>query len=428
VWLWLLAVLAALVVLAPAAPQAWAWYHYWAGRSALDRYHGDEARGHLEECLRVWRGSIECHVLAARAARRAGDLKGAVDHLKEAQRLCNGTTEEITLETALLHAAAGDLDECEGFLNDFARRHPDRAPLAWEALAQGYLHVYRVTDAMTVLKRWLDAKPDDVQAEAQLGDVYWQISLAPKAAEHYRRVVELDPERVECRKRLAVGLMDGGHYEEALQHLELARQRRPDDADLLVHLAACYARVGRKRQARETLDAVLANDPDNGPALRTHGLIAYDEGNAAEAEKWLREAVRVGPGDYQANLTLAQALGLEGKEAESQDQQARAQKVKDRNERLNEITTREMSAKPHDPALQAELGRLQLELGYPDQAKSWLDSAAQLNPRLRAAHEGLADYYHQRGDEKQEAEERQKAEACPPPPSPPSSNPAPNGS
>jgi predicted Zn-dependent protease len=406
------AVLAALAGLALAAPHAWAWYHFAAGNAALDRYHGDEARGHLEECLHVWPQSVECHVLAARAARRAGDFPGAQDHLRDAQRLQKGPSEEVALETALLHAAGGDFDQYEDYLNEFSRKHPDRAPLVWEALAKGYLCVYRVNDALSVLKLWLDARPDDIQALAERGDVYWQLKSVGKAADSYRRVVELDPERVEERWRLAVGLMDGGHYEEALRHLEAVQKRRPDSLEVQVHLARCYARRDRKRQAKDMLDAVLTRDPANGPALRARGQIAFDDGQMADAEKWLRDAVRVMPDDQLANLALAQTLDhREGKEAEAKEQLARAEGIKNRMERLGEITTRELSAKPNDPALQAEFGQLLMDMGYKDIGKGWLERAVRLGPR--AAHTALADYFQKQGDLTKAAEERRAAEASP---------------
>ncbi|HZT81078.1 MAG TPA: hypothetical protein VFA26_12680, partial [Gemmataceae bacterium] len=50
--------LAALAVLAgvagAAAPYARAWYHFRAGREALQRYHAEEARAHFAAYLRVW--------------------------------------------------------------------------------------------------------------------------------------------------------------------------------------------------------------------------------------------------------------------------------------------------------------------------------------------------------------------------------------
>src|SRR5947199_10146364 len=68
-----------------AGVHGWAWYHFLAGRAALERYHAENARDHLEACLKVWPDSAETHFLASRAARRADDYESADRHLLEGQ-------------------------------------------------------------------------------------------------------------------------------------------------------------------------------------------------------------------------------------------------------------------------------------------------------------------------------------------------------
>jgi predicted Zn-dependent protease len=413
-WRWLAAVAVVGAAAVVAGPHGSAWYHFLAGRDALDRYRTDDARAHLAACLRVWPGSAEAHRLAARAARRADALEEAREHLTACQRLEKTPSDDTTLEWALLHAAGGDLGDVEDFLYETARNDPDKAPLVWEALACGYLRVYRVAEALTVLQKWLDARPDDLQALALRADVYWTVKAVGKATDDYRRVVARDPDRAEARERLGVGLMETGRFEEALPHLDWVRARRPDDPDVLVRLARCYMLADRERSARETLDAVLTAHPGYGPALCTRGLFAREAGQADEAEKWLREAVRATPDDYQANYMLATVLSEAGRGPEAKEQMARAQRLKDRLERFTEITTREMSMRPRDPALQAELGKLLLDKGYKDVGEGWLLSALKLDPHQRDAHLALADYYRDQGDAEKADYHRREAEAAPP--------------
>jgi predicted Zn-dependent protease len=399
-----------------AAPHLWAAYQLAAGRSALERGR-DEARGRLEACLRVWPDCAEAHLLAARAIRRAGYLDDdalaqAQEHVRTCQRLQKGPSEDVALEWACLHAAGGDLADVEDYLHDYARKHPDRAPLAWEALTQGYVRAYRTHDALDVLRKWLDARPDDETALALHGDVYWQGNSPARAVDDYRRVVQADPDRTEVRRRLAVGLIESGRYEEALGHLEQVRAKRPDDPDVLVLLARCYTQLDRPRQADDALRAALAARPGYGPALRTRGQIARRNGRPDEAEEWLREAVRAKPEDYQANFALGQALSEEGKDAEAKAQLARAEKIKDRNERVGEIVTCEMSMRPHDAALHAELGKLLIERGDKDAGERWLLSALALDSHLKAAHAALADYYQSQGDSEKAEEHRREAGAA----------------
>jgi tetratricopeptide (TPR) repeat protein len=400
-------------------PQAGAWYHFRAGCADLDRYHADDARRHFAVCLQTWPESAETHLLAARAARRAAAFEEARDQLRECQRLQKTPSDETALEWSLFHAAGGDLHDVEDFLYDFARRHPDRAPLVWEALTEGYLRVYRVVDALSVLQKWLEARPDDVQAHALRGEVYWTVNALGKSADDYRRVVELDSDRPEARWRLGVSLLEIGRYDEALPHLEEVRKQRPDDPDAQVRIARCLFGSDKRQRALEAVKAVVAAHPDYAPALRLRADLAKQAGNLDEAIGWLRDAVRASPRDYQANYDLGQLLQAAGREADAKEQLERAQKIKDVQERLGEIKTREMSMRPRDPALHAELGRLLMENGNAEVGARWLESAVRLDPGRRDVHRQLADFYQAQGDSEKAEPHRQAAGPSPsgdPPP------------
>jgi tetratricopeptide (TPR) repeat protein len=403
----LLALLVVLAGLALGAPHLRAWYHLRAARADLARYHAEAARAHLDRCLRVWPKSAEAHLLASRAARQAGDLEAADRHLRECQRLRQGTTDEITLEWSLLRAAAGHLDEVEEYLHRRAAQAPDEAPLVWEALAAGYARVYRVLDALAVLERWLEGRPDDVQALVLRGNVYRKVKASQSAAADFRRAVELAPERDDARWGLAVSLVEIGRYQEALTHLEQLRPRRPDDPELRVRVARCFARLDRRDEARRLLEEVLAAHPDNGPALLNLGQLLVQAGRPEEAEPWLRQAVRAQPHGYPANYALYDCLNKQDKGPEARAQLAVADAIKGDLDRVSEITTRQLSARPRDPALHCELGTLFIRGGHPEVGESWLLSALRQAPDYRPAHAALADYYRRRGDERAELHRRQ---------------------
>jgi predicted Zn-dependent protease len=408
---WLL--LAGLLLLAACAyggRHLWAWYHYRAACAALEAYHHDEARAHLDQCLQVWSPSVATHLLAARAARRAADFEEAKKQLKECGRADNKAPDAVTFEWSLLQASAGNLGQVEEFLVTQSEKDPAQAPLVWEALAEGYLRMYRVLDALSCLDNWLEREPNNPQAWFLRGNVHRQVNAVQKYVEDYRRVVELDPSRSEARWRLALGLVEVGRYEEARTHLEYVRQRQPDDPEVLVRLARCQHGLGQGEQARDLLDRVLHDHPDHGLALRTRGEIALQDAQPAEAEGFLRRAVRVLPHDYSSQWSLYLALQRqEGKAAEAQAQLARAEQLKEQNERLAEIRTRKMSKDPHNPALHCEMGTLLLSLGYKDVGEQWLLSALREKPDYAPAHKALADFYEEQGDTENAALHRGKA-------------------
>jgi tetratricopeptide (TPR) repeat protein len=407
----LIGLVLALLLLLTAGPQVRAWYHLRAGRTALEHYHAEEARGHFAVCCRTWPGRPDVYLLAGRADRLAGDLEAARTHLEECQRLEQTPSPQSTLEWILLRATGGDLDEVEQYLLARADKEPEQAPWIWEALAEGYLRMYRILDAVSCLDRWLAFQPDNPQALFLRGSARRRIKNPQKATPDFQRAVELDPERDDARWELALCLTETGRFDEALAQLETLRPRRPGDTELLIYMARCQGRMGRMKQAQELLDGVLADHPDSGLALRGRGELADLNGDLPEAEAWLWQAVRVLPYDYPAHWELHEALRRQGKTEAAKAQAAVIERLKKRLERLGEIASREMTLRPHDPALRCELGTLLLNLGHPELGERWLLSALAQDPNYAPAHTALAEYYQAQGDAERAAEHRLAASA-----------------
>jgi tetratricopeptide (TPR) repeat protein len=389
---------AALLVFGLAAPQAWAWYHLRAARSALARHHPEEARAALSLCAQVWGSRASVRLLAGQAARRSGDLETAERELRECLRLQRGATDETAFEWALLQAAAGNVREVEEYLQKRASESPSAGPLAWEALAVGYLRVYRTLDAMACLNHWLKQEPDNVRALELRGTTFVTGRGVVKGAEDYRKVLAIDPGRRETRWRLVGCLLDLGGYDEAAGHLEMLARDAPGDPDVAARLARCYHMQGRGEEGRRLLDDALLAHPDHPMCLRTLGQLELNAGRKPQAEAALRRAATSLPDDYQAQWLLFQALQQQGKQVEAKEQLTRAEEVKERNEHFAELTSRKLAEHPLDPALHYEMGAILARTGRPDVAAQWYQSAISLDPGHRAAHAALANHFRRTGD------------------------------
>jgi tetratricopeptide (TPR) repeat protein len=403
----------ALVLLAAGAawavPHLRAWRHLRAAQVHLERFRAAPARDHLRACLEAWPASPRVHLLASRAARLAGDFDEAEQHLRQAQRQGPALADEVVFEWALYRAARGDLGEVEEYLADRVRKAPDQAPLVWEALARGYLGTYRIADAVACLDRWLRVQPDFPPALALRGKVWMEGRAAKKALSDLERAVECDPADADARWDLALCLLDLHRDDRALPHLEHLRPLRPGDPEVLVRIARCFQMHGPTEQALPLLEAVLAEHPRHGLALRLRGQMALAAGSPTEAEVWLRQAVEVRPQDQQAQWALYQALLRQGKTADARTQMERAKRVEDQAELLAEITTRKMSKRPRDPAVHTELGILLIQMGQREAGSRWLLSALHLDQGYRPAHAALADHYQAEGDADRAAFHRQRA-------------------
>jgi tetratricopeptide (TPR) repeat protein len=370
-------------------PRLWAWRHFLQGRSELEHFHPEEARRHLSACLRFWPGHLEGQLLAARAARQLEDFEEAEEHLRQAQRLGPPSSEKLLREWALNRAAKGDLRQTESYLLPLAQEESEQALPACEALIQGYQRTYRIPEALFLLDLWQKRRPDDVRPLLLRGRLWTAFARWQRAVPDYRRVLELEPEREEAQRGLALCLTEIGQEEEAAPCWEALQRRHPADRDVQVNLARCWSHLGQGQTAQQMLQAVLQECPDHFLALHSLGKMFLDQQRPAEAETWLRRAVRLAPQDHNSHWLLYRALLQQDKTAEAERLLDRTKRLELRWERLTRIIQHELPSRPHDAALQAELGIFLLEMGYETAGRNWLLSALQEDPHCASARAAL---------------------------------------
>jgi Tfp pilus assembly protein PilF len=213
-----------------------------------------------------------------------------------------------------------------------------------------------------------------------------------------RQVLQIDPERDDARFRLAVLLIDGHLEGEAVPHLEYLQKRQPDRTQILVELARCYTVQGQYEQADTALSQVLAQDPNNREALAGRGKLYMQWERVEEAEKYLRLAVELDPGNYSARYQLYLCLSKLKKTEEADKQKARLETMEEDLRKLQKIVTERMQQNPNDPAVHYELAMISMKAGYGDEGVRWLHSCLKIDPYYPPAHKILATYYQRTGD------------------------------
>jgi tetratricopeptide (TPR) repeat protein len=374
-----------------ARPYLRAWYHFRAARAELQRYHTPQAIRHLRVCRDIWPNDPDVLLMAARAARRAR-IYSDTERLLWMYREIRGRDEAFVFEHLLLAAECRVdqvSDQCWGYLE---QGHSD-APLLLEALTRGYLRQYRLGQVRLCLDRWRQLQPDNPQA-LYLEGLYLldYVHAISTAADCYRRALELDPDHEEARLGLAVALVMGKSFAQAAEHFERLRQCQPDNPRVQVGLAECLDGLGETAEAVRLVDDVLAGQPASAPALSLRGQLALKNGQWAESESWLRQALRHKPLDHRARYSLILCLEKSGQQEEAQRQRRQLQQMEEDVSRFNEIVTKKIAQRPTDPALHCTLGQLLLRAGQREEGIRWLQSALRLDPRYTPARQALEDY------------------------------------
>jgi tetratricopeptide (TPR) repeat protein len=382
-------------------------HHQWrSAREALAANRPGEAHSRLAVCLWVWPRNLEVHLLAARAARLSGDMLAAEAHLNRCLKLHHGATEAVQLEFLLLRVQTGELDQVAPTLIDCVEnQHPESA-LILETLAHAYLRLLRYNAAYACLSRWLELCPEAVKAYQARGWVLERLNKPKLAAGDYRRALELDPDLMAVRLRVAEMLIEDKQVPEALPHLERLYDQQPEHPEVMARLGMCRYFQNQPEQARRLMEAALEHLPNDVSLLLHLAKLDLQEGRGAEAERRLRKLLEIDRSDIEALYTLASALQLQNRTDEADATLKQYQRRKEQLDRANKLLQEVADSPTARAADYAEIGDLLLRIGRDRLGVYWLEQALKRDPSHQPAHAALAAYFEKKGNREKAEEHR----------------------
>jgi len=382
--------------------------HQWhAAQAAVKARRLDEAQSRLDTCLIVWPRSVHVHLLAARVAWLRWDFEGAETHLKRCQKLEHGPTEAIQLEYFLMHAQAGQEDEVAPELSQYVENNSPETPIILETLAQAYLHKLRYGPAFYYLDRWTEAAPDSAEAFRWRGWVSERLNNPQGSMTDYQHALELDPDLVPVRLRLAEMFLDRNNAPEALPHLEQLSRQFPERADVMARLGQCRFAQGEAAEARPLLEAAVEQLPNDTALLITLAQLEVQENHPAKAEQWVRRALKVDPTDTDADFLLVGVLQEQGRWEEASAALEQHRKNTALLKRVAQVLQQDGERPNTDPDALSELGALFLRTNA-HAGMYWLNRALALDPKHQATHKALAEYYESKGNQDKAAYHRRQ--------------------
>lgn len=383
--------------------------HQWQSAQAAEKAGRlDEAQRSLELCLTLWPRSIPVHLLAGRVARRRGDFEGAETHLNRCLKLNHGASPEIQLEFLLMRVQGGEEGEAVSELFGlYVDQDSPETPLILETLAKTYMQNLRFGPAYACLGRWIAAAPDSAEALRLRGWVLEKLHDRDEATKDYKRALELDPNLVAVRLRLAELYLERKDPLPAVPHLEQLHQQFPDRPDIMARLGECRFWQGETEEARRLLEAAVQQLPNDSDTLIYLAKLAMQESKATEAETWLRRVLDLDPTDAEAEHLLSLSLQAQGRMEEAAAMQKRHEKDRATINRINDVLRRDADHPVTDPAALTEVGTMFLR---PNEraGRYWLHRALERDPNYQPALKALADHYESKGELDKAAQYRRR--------------------
>jgi putative PEP-CTERM system TPR-repeat lipoprotein len=190
----------------------------------------------------------------AMARGRWGDALGSYK-----TALAKENTSENALRVFQAMLVAESADKANAFLEGWIRGGTADAA-AHMALAEGYLRAGRLTAARQQYERLLRTGGEDAGILNNLANIAAKQG-DPVALEFAERAYRRAPDNALVRDTLGWLLVQQGEIDAGLKHLREARLRAPRHPEIRYHLAYALSKAGRKAEATEELEGVLAEYP-----------------------------------------------------------------------------------------------------------------------------------------------------------------------
>jgi Tfp pilus assembly protein PilF len=371
--------------------------HWWTrqqlrtAKNLISDLRVEEAGLLLEDYLRIRPSDAEAHLLAAQAKRRAGDAEAAEYHLNEFERL-EGQTPASSLERVLLLAEHGALGDKESWLRSRLDEGDADRILLLEALTHDYLISRRFEEALEGLDHLIKARPSHPRALVWRAQIWRRHDNWDEALEDARLAVALRPGSVEARLIWAQVNEGAGQTEMAVREYGWLYDRgQKQSADVVLGLARCWQDLARFAQARQVLDAFLAEQPARADTVVERGRLALREGGTTLAEPYFRRAVALDPNHQDAHRLLLRCLEAGGKAEEAAWVDGKLRHLEIQAGRIAQLLS-DVLAAPNDPEPRYRLGLLLLQNGREEEGRNALNDLLRLDPSHERARAALAPY------------------------------------
>jgi tetratricopeptide (TPR) repeat protein len=243
----------------------------------------------------------------------------------------------------------------------------------------------KVAELHTLSLAWIDESvirhreaveldPDDLQHRARLAEVLQDRGAHQQAAERWRELLEVFPENVSWLTSLGFAELEGGNQAPAIATLKKAVELRPRFPGTHINVGSALRQAGDADGADAAFRRAIAIDPGFEPARISLGSLLASLGRLGDAAAEYTEALRIDPSSSEARFGLGSVLERQGKLGEAAAEYRLA-----------------LAADPGHAMAGNNLGLVLEKLGQPAEAEQVYRRTIEAAPRHAMTHFNLAD-------------------------------------
>jgi len=281
---------------------------------------------------------------------------------------------------AAIALTQGDPREARKYLESAIQKDPDSVYLH-QKMALLLKEAGEYPQALVHARRALDLDPTDMESVTLAGDLYALIGKDDLAVNHYRKILEMEPENQRIRLLLTTILVRERQLKEALHQLDTLIQQNPDLVVAHYYRGRINLEMHRYVEAEKALGEALRLNEGLEPALFDMATLYQMTGRKGDAVSTYEKLLELYPDNIPARerlVVLYQKMGLQEK-SEAQVQEIRKH------------------SRPGEPERQA-LGLIYLRQGRIDDSIAELELIVNAWPDDDKSRYYLAAAFEEKGD------------------------------
>ena len=283
------------------------------GQVAFLQEQYDDAIGIFQKLISDGKANAEVYLMLGHALVLTDHPVAAENAYRNAMTL---QLENPAAKQGLLRAliAQERYPEASKMLDELMLENPEAGEL-WTLKANLALALGRDTEALTALESARRLGVTDNTMKLLLGDLYFNRRLYDEALNLYLSVADAKTVPVGHLLNAARGFVEAG---QAVKARELLKNIKAEKNPVLMELEGDIARAdGDLKLAAEKYEAVMRDEPLNGPVLIKRGHLAEEQGDSEKAEILYRRAESAENSKLEALLSRARLYAGQGKYAEA---------------------------------------------------------------------------------------------------------------
>lgn len=277
--------------------------HYNLGVSLLAQGVTDLAKQHFNEAIKL-KDELIYYQGLAQAQIASKEWEPAYATYQKILEKNNNSTEAL-IGMAVIEKQRGKLEAAEGLLRKAVASSTTNS-LACMDLGILLEAIGKVDEAIKSYNCAVERSLDKLEANLRLVSLLLRLNRIDEAKPIISRLNLLSPEEPRVLISLGVYYQLSGDYQLALETLQKARSKAPQDRSLLTSLSTTLFELKDSQAALQVIEQALALYPDDADVLHTAGWLRLQLGENDKAEALLNRVAAIQPD----NKTVYRNLGV----------------------------------------------------------------------------------------------------------------------